>query len=125
MTALKVIDSSGWIEFFTGGPNRFHFREAIFDTENLIVPVITIYEVYRKISQHDSEDATNAVLAMQQGRVIELSAELALYTAQLAAMHRLPMADSLIYATARSVNAELLTQDAHFETLPGVKFFPK
>jgi toxin FitB len=121
-----VVDSSGWLEYFAGTVNRFNYREAILDTENLLVPVITLYEVYRKINhQSGSDKASQAIMAMQQGQIIELTAELTLFAAQLSSEHRLPLADSLIYATAQAYEAELYTQDAHFEGLLGVKYFSK
>lgn len=122
---MIVVDSSCWLEYFADTSQAELYAEII-ENDHLLVPVITIYEVYRKIYQQSGHDnAFKAVLAMQQGQVVELSAELTLFAAQLSTEHPLPLADSLIYATAQAYEAELLTQDAHFEGLIGVRYFPK
>lgn len=117
-----VLDSSCWLEFF-GRTDRLElFRAPILAVEQLIVPVITVYEVYKKIRRELGEDAaTEAAALMQCGDVIELSLPLTLS----AASNGLPMADSLIYATAQTRGATLWTQDAHFDGLPGVRYFSK
>ena len=125
-TASNVVDSSAWLEFFKKSERAALYREAILDTERLLVPVICMYEVFKTLSRQRSEaDALRAIEAMHQGRVIDLSAELALNAAQLSREHSLPMADALILATAYSQQAELWTQDADFEGLPDVRYFPK
>ncbi len=117
-----VLDSSCWLEFFGRTERLDLFRAAIESVETLIVPVVTVYEVYKKIRRELGEDAaTEAVALMQCGQVVELTLPLTLS----AASNGLPLADSLIYATAQSRGATLWTQDAHFDGLPGVKYFPK
>ena len=117
-----VLDSSCWLEFFAQTDRLDLFRAAILDVEHLIVPVITVYEVYKKLRRDCGEDiAADAAALMQRGEIVELSLSLALG----AAANGLPMADSLIYATAQSHHALLWTQDQHFEGLPGVRYFEK
>jgi len=117
-----VVDSSGWLEYFTDSDRAPLFASAIEDAENLFVPVISIYEVFKKVLRERGEDAALQVASMMQiGRVIDLDSALALE----AARHRLPLADSIIYAAALHCEATLWTQDEHFEDLPNVRFFPR
>ena len=122
MSDFHVVDSSGWLEYLLDSDRASLFADAIEDTPHLIVPVITVYEVYKKTLRERGEDeAREAALAMQTGRVIDLDVALALE----AARHALPLADSLIYATALRYDATLWTQDEHFKDLPQVRYFPK
>ena len=117
-----VLDSSCWIEYFADTPRRSLFAEAISGVHLLVVPVVTVYEVIKKVAREAGDEiATQALALMMQGRVVELDIELALQ----ATRNGLPLADSLIYATAQAFGAELWTQDAHFEGLPGVRYFNK
>ncbi|MCB1125081.1 MAG: type II toxin-antitoxin system VapC family toxin [Verrucomicrobiae bacterium] len=119
-----VVDSSGWIEFFIGGSNGDCFAEAIQDVDGLIVPAISITEVYRWVLREVSAaDALIAAASMKQGHVVPLDARLAVIAAELSHRHRLPLADGIIYATARTADAELLTQDSDLQGLPGVRYF--
>lgn len=116
-----VVDSSGWIEFFTGGPNSSHFAAAIQDTGDLVVPAISITEVYRWILRESSmSHALTAVAAMKQGNVVPLDGRLAVIAAEISHRYKLPLADGIIYATARDFIADLLTQDSDLEGLPGI-----
>jgi toxin FitB len=123
---VNVVDSSGWLEYFANGANADHFAPAIERQADLIVPSLSIYEVFKRILQQRAEsEALQAVAAMQQGRVVDLSATLSLSAARLSLHHGLPMADSVILATARYYEATLWTQDADFEGIPGVEYFAK
>jgi len=123
---MNIVDTSAWLEYFTDSPNAKHFAPVIEDTKHLAVPVICLYEVFKKTLQERGEhDALQAVGLMNQGLVIPLDAPLALIAAQISAELKLPMADSIVLATARSVNGIVWTQDADFKDLPGVKFFSK
>jgi len=123
---MNVVDSSAWLEYFGEGENAEFFSQPIEAVSKLIVPVISIYEVFKRICQQSGEgNALQAIALMQQGRVIEMTSPLALNAAKLSIEHRLPMADSLILATARMHNATLWTQDADFEGIAGVKFKAK
>ena len=123
---MNVVDSSGWIEYFTESPNANFFAGAIEKVEELLVPALTIYEVFKWISRERSEaQAVKAVAHMQQGEVVDLDAKLAAYAARLSLQTKLPMADSIVYATARVNEATLWTQDDDFEGLDGVKYVTK
>ncbi len=102
------------------------FGPAIEEPARLVAPAITLYEVFKRVlQQRDETSALQAAALMQQGEVVPVDAALAVSAARLGAQHKLPMADSLIYATARLRDAALWTQDEHFNGLPGVKYFPK
>jgi len=123
---MNVVDSSGWLEYFTNGSNAKHFVSALKDTESLVVPVITIYEVFKVVLRERGEtEALQAAAAMQNAPVVDVTAKLALSAAKLSLQHRLPMADCFILATAQFHDATLWTQDADFKDIPGVKYFPK
>ena len=122
MSAVHVVDSSGWLEYFTDSDRASLFAPAIEDTAKLLVPVITIYEVCKKVLRDRGEnDALQIASIMQAGQVIDLDCALALEAMRFP----LPLADSLIYATAMRHGATLWTQDEHFKTLPHVRFFPR
>lgn len=123
---MNVVDSSGWLEYFAEGPNVEFFAPAIEDTKNLIVPAISLYEVFKRVLQQADEDrALQAVALMQQGRVVELNAALAIHAAQLSYKYKTPMADSIILATAWTHQAVLWTQDNDFEGLHDVNYIQK
>ena len=123
---MNVVDSSGWLEYLADSERADLFEEPILETRRLLVPTICLYEVFRLTCRQRSEaKAREAVATMQQGRIVALSAELALHAAQLSLRYSLPMADASILATAWSGDAELWTQDADFEGLPNVRYFPK
>ena len=123
---MNVVDSSGWLEYFAGGPNANFFAKPIEATAELVVPTLSLYEVFKKIAQQRGEgDALQAVAVMQQGRVVELSSTLALSAAKVSMQLSIPMADSVILATARAADAVLWTQDADFATVPGVRYVVK
>lgn len=119
---MNVVDSSAWLEYLAGTDRAELFAEAIEDTDRLIVPAVSIYEVYKKVLKDRGEDMAAQVFGlMSLGKIVELDALLALE----AARHSLPMADSIIYATALRHDATLWTQDAHFEGIEGVRYFRK
>lgn len=118
----NVVDSSAWLEYLADTPAAGHFAKALEDPENLIVPVITIYEVFKKVLREKGEgEALQVASLMQSGTVANLDQDLALE----AARYPLPLADSIIFATAVIHEATLWTQDAHFRNLPNVRYFPK
>ena len=123
---MIVVDSSGWIEFFTDGPLADDYAGRLRNLPTIVVPVIVLYEVYKRLKRDLSEDdAVIAVSAMQRARIVPITSELALTAADLSLEHGLAMADALILATARIFRAELITSDADFETLPDVVYIPK
>jgi toxin FitB len=117
-----VLDSSCWLEYFAESIHAERFDAVIGNPQALIVPVITIYEVIKKTSRERGEEvASIALTLMHQGQVVDIDLNLVL----AATAYNLPLADSLIYATAQAHQATLWTQDAHFEGLPGVRYFDK
>ena len=120
---MNVVDSSAWLEYFANGPNAGAFASAVQATEELVVPSITLLEVFKRVYQQRGEGpALQAVAAMQQGAVVDLDAPLALTAARISADGKLALADSVVLATARRFDATLWTQDADFEGLPGVRY---
>ena len=123
---MNVVDSSGWLEYFADGPNAAFFALPIDDTTELVVPSVSLYEVFKRVlQQRDETEALKAVALMQQGRVVDLSVPLSLSAARISVTESLPMADSIILATARMYNAVLWTQDSDFSSIAGVKYTVK
>jgi toxin FitB len=123
---MNVVDSSGWLEYFADGSNADFFAPAIEDTDELVVPSISVYEVFKRIRQQRTEDeALQAVAVMVQGHVVELDIPLALNAARISIELRLPMADALILATAREYDATIWTQDVDFANIDGVRYISK
>jgi len=120
---MNVIDSSAWLEYFANGPNAAFFAPAIEKTSDLLVPSLTLCEVFKRVlQQRDEGHALQAVAVMEQGSVIDLDAPLALIAARTSIEHRLPLADSVVLATARTHDAVLWTQDADFKGMAGVEY---
>ena len=123
---MNVVDSCGWLEYFADGPNADFFAPAIESVSELVVPSISVYEVFKRVlQQRDESDALQAVAAMQQGLVVDLDTTMALNAAKISVELRLPMADSVMLATARAHNATLWTQDADFGDIEGVQYVEK
>ena len=123
---MNIIDSSGWLEYFSDGPNAKYYLTPLNDTSSLIVPVTTIYEVFKVVLRETGEnEALQAVAAMQKGKVVELTANIALIAAKLSLQHNLPMADSIILATAQKYRCVIWTQDSDFQHLENVNYFSK
>ena len=120
---MNIVDSSGWLEYFANGPNAPFFATPIEQIEELLVPSLTLYEVFKRVlQQRDEGKALEAVAVMQQCVVVDLDARLALSAARISHESKLPMADSVILATARSHGATVWTQDADFKGLSGVQY---
>jgi predicted nucleic acid-binding protein len=123
---MNVVDSSGWLEYFADGPNADFFAPAIERVSDLLVPTLSVYEVFKRVLQQRGEgDALQAVAVMIQGGVIDLDMDLALSAAKVSAELKLPMADSVMFATAQAHGATLWTQDADFEEIAGVQYIAK
>lgn len=123
---MNVVDSSGWLEFFADGPNADFFASTVEDEEKLVVPTISIYEVFKRVLQQTDEGcALQAVVVMQQSKVVDLNQPIALRATAISAELKLPMADAIVLATARSYGATVWTQDSDFEGIDGVKYVPK
>ena len=123
---MNVVDSSGWVEYFTRGSNAGFFIPPVQDLENLLVPTICIYEVFKRlILETGQENALQAVGIMSLGSIVDLDRKIAVDAAQLSINLKLAMADSIILATAREHEAVLWTQDAHFKSIEGIKYIEK
>ena len=123
---MNIVDSSCWLEYLAGSSVGDKVAAVIEDTEHLLVPSITIYEVFKKLLHELDEDkALFAIAHMKQGTVISLDTDLAIYAAKIGKDKKLAMADSIIYAINRKYNATLWTQDKHFKDLKSVKYFEK
>jgi len=123
---MNVVDSSAWLEYFTNGPNARRFEAPLKDARNLVVPTVSIYEVFKVVLRERGEnEALQAVAALQRGTVVDLTQKLAMSAAKTSLEHDLPLADSIILATARAHDATLWTQDADFRDIRGVKYHPK
>ncbi len=119
---MNVVDSSGWLEYLSDGPRAVSFKQAIRDEANLIIPTICLYEVFKiTLTRVGEEKALNVIGLMSFGKIVDLDRKTALAAAQVSVKYKLPMADSVIYATAQANEAVLWTQDEHFKGLPGVK----
>ena len=122
----NVVDSSAWLAYLADEPGAKRFADAIEDTPSLVVPAICILEVFKVVLRERGEgDALQAVALMQQGRVIDLDASLALIAAKLGLDYKLPLADSIVYAVVNLVDGVAWTQDEHFSGLADVKYFAK
>jgi predicted nucleic acid-binding protein len=123
---MNVVDSSGWLEYFADETNADFFANAIENVEDLIVPAISIYEVFKRVCQQRGEgDALQVVALVEQGKVVELDSTLALRAAKISLDLKIPMAGSIILATARSYEATLWTQDVDFKGVAGVEYIEK
>ena len=123
---MNLVDSSGWLEYFADAPNANYFAKPIEDIQDLVVPSLCVFEVFKNIlRQREENSALQAVALMEQGLVINLNTPIALSAARLGLEFKLPLADSVILATARTNDAIIWTQDADFKSIPGVKFVPK
>ena len=123
---MNLVDSSGWLAYFADEPGAEHFQEPLHDPASLIIPTVVIFEVYKVILRESSEhNALQAASVMQKGTILDLTPQLAIAAAKVGLQHRIPMADSIIYAAAHLYKALVWTQDADFENLPGVKYFPR
>jgi predicted nucleic acid-binding protein len=123
---MNIIDSSFWLEYFAGTKSGDIVSDIIEDTDELIVPTVTVYEVFKKLLlERNEDDALLAVGHMKQGKIVDLTEELSLSAARISKNFKLPMADSIIYATNIKYNCILWTQDQHFSELKSVNYFEK
>jgi len=122
----NVVDSSAWLEYFANGDGAAHFASVIESVGRLVVPAICLLEVFKVVlRQRGESDALQAVALMQQGTVVDLDASLALAAAKAGVEYKLPLADSIVYATAQSVGGVVWTQDDDFDGLPDGEYFGK
>jgi len=120
---MNLVDSCGWLEYFANGPNADFYAPALEDPGSLLVPTICLLEVFKRVLQQRGEDAAlQAATAMHQGLIAPLDARLALRAAKISSDLKLPLADSVILATARAYNSVIWTQDTHFQGLEDVRY---
>ena len=123
---MNIVDSSGWLAYFADEQNAEHFLPPLNDTASLVVPTVIIYEVFKVVLRESGEnEALQTAVAMRKGTVVDFTAALAITASKLSLKHNLPMADSLILATAKEINATIWTQDSDFKNVDNVKYFPK
>ena len=123
---MKLVDSIGWIEFFTDGPLSNEYYTYLKEPATLLTPTIVLYEVYKKVKMERSEEeALVAAAQIAKTQMIPLTEQIALSAADLSIRYKLPMADAILYATGLSENARIITSDSHFEKLPGVTFLKR
>ena len=121
---MNIVDSSGWLEYLSDGPLAASFEEPLCERDRLIVPTVCIYEVFRVVlREKDEEHALRTAALMRQGQLVDLSEGIALQAARLGNMFKLPMADSIILATAREIEAVIWTMDGDFKSFENVKYF--
>jgi len=122
---MNIVDSSGWLEYLSAGPNASAFEKALMNTEALLVPTLCLYEVSKIVLRERGEDdALQVVALMRQARTADLTPEIALLAARISLDFKMPMADSIILATARLYEATIWTQDEHFKNIKGAKYIP-
>lgn len=120
----NIVDSSGWLEYFSGGPFANRYKKPLSELEKLIVPEICIYEVFKVVLREKDESAAlQAFALMQQGRIITLNSQISFRAAKISLEHQLPMAASIVFSTGLLFDAVIWTQDKNLKTLPKVKFF--
>ncbi len=123
---MNVVDSSAWLEYFADGPNAAVFAKPIEATGSLLVPTLSLFEVFKRVSQQrDEDEALRAIAVMEQGTIIDLDRATALEAARLSILHGIAMADSVMLATAQRHKATLWTQDSDFEGLSGANYFAR
>jgi len=123
---MNVVDSSAWLEYFADGPNATAFAKPIQTVGTLLVPSLSLFEVFKRVcQQRDEDEALHAIAVMEQGKVVDLDRATALEAARLSLLHRIPMADSIMLATAQRHGATLWTQDSDFASVQGVRYFAK
>ena len=123
---MNLVDSSGWLEFFADGPNAKFFATPLNNVDELVVPTISIYEVFKSVlRQRDESAGLQAIALMKQGQVVDLTTNIAMMAAKLSLEHNVPMADSIILSTGRLYQATVWTQDADFKGLDGVEYVKK
>lgn len=123
---MNLVDSSAWLEYFAAGPLAARFAHAIEATEELLVPTIVLIEVARRVMQQRGEDAAlQAAALLHQGQVVSLDSGIALSAARAGVEHKLPLADSIVFATSEQFGATIWTMDADFKGLPRVRYYPR
>jgi predicted nucleic acid-binding protein len=123
---MNIVDSSGWLEYLADGQQAVSFEKPLLDLDKLVIPTICLYEVFKVVLRERGEDdALQAIALMKQGKVVGLSEEIAIDAAKISLIHKVPMADSIVLATGRMLEATIWTLDRDFAKFDDVKYFPK
>ncbi len=123
---MMVVDSCGWLEYFTDGPLADQYEKYLRKTDELLTPSIVLYEVYKKIKKEKGEKLALMIVAkLNNTEVIPLTDSIALSAADISLKYRIPMADSIIKATADSRNCSIITSDSHFQKFSNVIYLKK
>jgi predicted nucleic acid-binding protein len=123
---MNIVDSSGWLEYLADGPNAYFFSRPLEETADLVVPAITIYEVFKVVfRQRGESEALQSAALMEQGLVVDLTPDIAVLAARTSVEHHLPVADSIKLATSRLFGATIWTQDSDFKEIEGVQYVAK
>jgi len=123
---MNIVDSSAWLEYFANGKNAARFAKPIENAKQLVVPAITLYEVFKRVLlERDENTALQIIAHMKVGEIVPIDLELSLLAARISISLSLPLADSIILATAQRYGAIVWTQDADFKGISGVKYFKK
>ena len=121
-----LVDTCGWIEWLVGGALADHFAEALRQSDRLVVPTAVQFELYKWVRRERGEATALEVVAMtEEAHIVSLDSRIALIAAEHALRHHLPFADAIIYGTAQTIGAKVITCDDHFEALPGVEYYSK
>ena len=121
---MNIVDSSGWLEYFSGGPNADKYEKPLSELDKLIVPTVCIYEVFKVVlREKDENSALQAIALMQQSKVVDLNTEISMHAAKISLEYKIPMADSIILSTGLLYESIIWTQDKDFKNLPNVKYF--
>lgn len=120
---MNVVDASGWLEYFSDGPDAAFFAQVLQETETLLVPTVTILEVFRRICRSHGEGAAlQAAAAMQQGTVVPLDTPAALEAGRLAVSHDVSASAGAVLAVAERHSATVWTMDERVRHAPGVRY---
>lgn len=123
---MLLVDSSGWLEFFTDGPLAGAYAQHLKHPTDVLTPTIVLYEVYKVIKRQRSEEAALAAAAqMGKTQLVPLTDTIALTAADASLTYHLAMADAIVYATALTHKAKLVTSDEDLASLPGVVYHKK
>ena len=123
---MKLVDSSGWLEFFTDGPLAEQYSSHLTDLNGIFTPTLVLYEVYKRIRrERGEEEALTAAAQLKKTRLIPLTDTVAIRAAEASLEYRLAMGDAVVYATAILNDATLVTSDSDFKDIPGVIYLEK
>ena len=123
---MIIVDSCGWLEWFTDGRLADQYREYLADSDNILMPAIILYEVYKILKREVGEEKALLAAGYMKGYpVIPLDDTLALAAADIALQEKLAMADAVIVATSRAHNCRIISSDADLKDQVNVYYIPQ